>query len=146
MLCRRESNCRLSKFAEVSKITLKLPTALFNRLNWLGLGSWRVEESRSSTSLANFIICIPKGYLNFFLNSKFFFWSQSLVWKLAPVSWMYAFFRDKAPNLSARSIFEKRVSKYCYIFKFWNIYHLFKNIFLLECQKSFWKTLFDSEF
>ncbi len=72
MLCLRESNCRLSNFAEVVKIAFRLPTTLFSRFDRLKLASWNLKEFRSSTSLSNLITCSPKGYLKFFgiLNSS----------------------------------------------------------------------------
>ena len=148
MLCLRESNCRFSKFAEVSKIAFRLPIALFNLFDRLESAFWNFKESRSSASLANFIICSPKGYLKFFgiLNSSPGRWI--LVLGLAPFSRMDALFRDKAPNLSARSIFEKRC-KTTDLFLNFNIYlyYLLKKHFLARVSKKVLrKTLFDSEF
>jgi hypothetical protein len=61
---------------------------------------------------------------------------------------MGAFFRDKAPSLSARSIFEKRC-KMTDLFLNFNIYlyYLLKKRFLARrSKKVLRKTLFDSEF
>ena len=142
MLCLRESNCRLSNFAEVVKIAFRLPTTLFSRFDRLKLASWNLKEFRSSTSLSNLITCSPKGYLKFFgiLNSSSGRWV--LVLGLAPFSRMDALFRDKAPNLSARSILEKRCKTTDFLSEYLYIYYVFKkNVFLLECRKSFEKTL-----
>ncbi len=137
MLLLKESSCCLSKFAEVSKISFKFPTALFSRFSWLKLASWVFKEIRSSTSFANFLICTPKGYLKFLeiSNSSVF---RFFALKLAPVSGMGAFFRDKAPILSARSIFEKRC-KTTDSFSNFNIYiyYILKKRFLARISKKF---------